>query len=174
MDIEDALASGLKMIIADLTDPLLSKADCNGLFQVITEKFRTTNTAGGKILALDEAHKFMDGVASDGLSESIVDAARLMRHDGMRLVVSTQSPLALAPELLELVSVAIMHQFHSHDWWRYLQHKLPMPDSAFSTILNLTPGHAMVFASRSTLADNLLGLEIRPRLTADFGSSRTN
>ena len=174
VDIEGALASDLQLIIADLTDPLLSKEEANGLFQVITEQFRTTNTRGGKVLALDEAHKFMDGVASDGLSESIVDAARLMRHDGMRLVVSTQSPTALAPELLELVSVAIMHQFHSHDWWSYLQHKLPMPSSAFKSVLSLTPGNAMVFASRSTLPTNLFGVEIRPRLTADFGSSRTN
>jgi hypothetical protein len=32
----------------------------------------------------------MDGVAADGLSEAIVNVARLMRHDGMRLAVSTQ------------------------------------------------------------------------------------
>jgi hypothetical protein len=40
-------------------------------------------TAGsGKMLALDEAHKYMDGVATDGLSQAIVNVARLMRHDG--------------------------------------------------------------------------------------------
>lgn len=71
---------------------------------------------GGKLLVLDEAHKFMDGVVSDGLSQAIVNAARLMRHDGMRLIVSTQSPKALAPELLELVTLAILHRFHSRDW----------------------------------------------------------
>jgi hypothetical protein len=38
-----------------------------------------------------------------------------MRHDGMRIVLSTQSPKALAPELLELVSVAMLHRFHSSD-----------------------------------------------------------
>jgi hypothetical protein len=53
----------------------------------------------------------MDGVKCDGLSESIVDMARLMRHDGMWLI-----PKALAPELLELVSIAILHHFHSQDW----------------------------------------------------------
>ena len=35
---------------------------------------------------LDEAHKYMMGEKSDGLSEAIVNAARLMRHDGLRLV----------------------------------------------------------------------------------------
>ena len=48
--------------------------------------------------------------AGDGLSEAIVNIARLMRHDGMRLAVSTQSPAALAPELLELVTVAVLHR----------------------------------------------------------------
>ena len=95
--------------------------------QVLTEQYRAIPSAqgagagSGKLLALDEAHKFMDGVAADGLSEAIVNVARLMRHDGMRLAVSTQSPAALAPELLELVTVAVLHRFHSRDWcacWR--------------------------------------------------------
>lgn len=64
--------------IADLTDHLLSKEEVNGLFQVVTEQFRSIRVDGGKLLALDEAHKFMDGVKSDGPSEAIVDVARLM------------------------------------------------------------------------------------------------
>ena len=177
IDLTEALSSGLNLIIADLTDPLLSKDEANGLFQVITEQFRSIPVQAGKLLALDEAHKFMDGVKSDGLSEAIVDAARLMRHDGMRLVVSTQSPKALAPELLELVSVAVLHQFHSQDWWTYLRQKLPLPQDAFHTILSNAPGHAMVFASRSAVGDNashVVQLCVRPRLTADFGASRSN
>jgi hypothetical protein len=69
-----------------------------------------------ELLALDEAHKFMNGVAADGLSEAVVNVARLMRHDGLRLAVSTQSPAALAPELLKLITVAVLHRFHSRDW----------------------------------------------------------
>jgi hypothetical protein len=190
MDLEDACESGLNLIIVDLTDPLLSKEEANGLFQVITEQFRAIPIQGGKLLALDEAHKFMDGVATDGLSEAIVNVARLMRHDGMRLAVSTQSPKALAPELLELVSVAVLHQFHSKDWWSYLRRKLPLPENAFNKILSLRAGNAMVFAARNpflgTCAPNagsavvpsltapLFKLRVRPRLTADYGSSRTN
>jgi hypothetical protein len=100
MDLAKALSFGLNLIIVDLTDPLLSKEEANGLFQVVTEQFRSIPVQGGKVLALDGAHKFMDGIKSDGLSEAIVNVARLMRHDGMRLIVSTQSPKALAPELL--------------------------------------------------------------------------
>lgn len=120
----------------------------------------------------------MDGIKSDGLSEAIVNIARLMRHDGMRLAVSTQSPKALAPELLELVTVAFLHRFHSHDWWTYLQSKLPLANDDFEKILNLSPGDALAFASSHSF-DSLVGrgvlpIKVRPRFTADRGASHTN
>ena len=119
-DVLEELGPGI-VVVADLTDPLLASDEANGIFQVLVEQFRAASFPGGcgKLLALDEAHKFMDGSHSDGLSSVIVNAARLMRHDGLRLVVSTQSPKALAPELLELVSVAVLHRFHSQDWFTY-------------------------------------------------------
>ena len=174
MDLSKALNSDMNLIIVDLTDPLLSKEEANSLFQVVTEQFRSIPVKGGKLLALDEAHKFMDGIKSDGLSEAIVNVARLMRHDGIRLAVSTQSPKALAPELLELVSIAMLHHFHSQDWWLYLRQKLPISNEAFEDVLTLDPGNALVFASRHSFESHLLRLHMRPRLTADFGASRTN
>lgn len=92
-----------------------------------SQKCFSIQVAGGKLLALDKVHKFMDGVKSNGPCETIADVDRSMRHDGMRPIVGTQSPKALSPELLELVSVAVLHQFHSRDWWPYLQQKLPLP-----------------------------------------------
>ena len=89
--------------------------------------------------------------ANDGLSKAIVNVARLMRHDGVRLAVSTQSPAALAPELLELVTVAVLHRFHSRDWFSYLAKKLPLPDAARERLMLLKPGHALVFASQHRL-----------------------
>ena len=116
-DLRSACAPGT-LVVADLTDPLLASDEANAVFQVLTEQFRALPVAGGggKVLALDEAHRYMDGAAGDGLSQAVVNVARLMRHDGVRLVVSTQSPRALAPELLELVSAAVLHRFHSRDW----------------------------------------------------------
>ena len=170
------------LVVADLTDPLLASDEANGIFQVLVEQFRAApSTANcGKLLALDEAHKFMDGSASDGLSNAIVNAARLMRHDGLRLAVSTQSPKALAPELLELVSVAVMHRFHSQDWFSYLHAKIPMPDSSLDDFMALTSGQALVFAANRRVNSmqahdgRLLRVDVRARLTADRGASRTN
>jgi len=149
-DLYDVCKPG-NVIVVDLTDPLLARDEANGIFQVLTEQFRAMpiTQASAKVLVLDEAHKYMDGSSgSDGLSGAIVDIARLMRHDGMRLVVSTQSPRALAPELLELVSVAVMHRFHSRDWFQYLSSKLLLHDRYMKSLAELDPGHALVFVSR--------------------------
>jgi DNA helicase HerA-like ATPase len=180
LDLTACSRDGYYFIIADLTDPLLAKEEANGLFQVLTEQFRTLPTKGGKVLCLDEAHKYMSGDKADGLSEAIVNVARLMRHDGIMLVVSTQSPRALAPELLELVTVAALHHFHSPDWWSYLKSKLPLHQDAFERILSLESGEAVAFATSHDLSvDNVEGshclpTRVRPRLTEDLGSSRKN
>ena len=180
LDLISCSKAGYHFIIADLTDPLLSKEEANGLFQVLTEQFRTLPTKGGKVLCLDEAHKYMTGDKADGLSEAIVNVARLMRHDGVRLVVSTQSPKALAPELLELVTIAVLHHFHSPDWWDYLKSKLPLHEGAFERILSLNRGEAVAFATSHDLSvENIEGshclpMRIRPRITEDLGSSRRN
>lgn len=191
-DLSQCCAPG-KLVVVDLTDPLLSSEEANSIFQVLVEQYRGLPSRGGKVLALDEAHKYMKGDLSDGLSAALVNAARLMRHDGVRLMVSTQSPLALAPELLELVSVAFLHRFHSSDWFSYLAKKLPLSDSTWRRLVELQPGHALLFASRHilprewALRDDRRGAErsddggapvfelaVRPRLTADRGASRTN
>jgi hypothetical protein len=54
--------------------------------------------------------------------------------------VSAQSPLALAPELLELVSVAFLYRFHSVDGFAYLSKKLPLSPEAWRTIAERPPG----------------------------------
>ena len=177
LDLVSSSKDGYHLIIADMTDPLLSKEEANGLFQVLTEQFRTLPTKGGKVLMLDEAHKYMMGEKSDGLSEAIVNAARLMRHDGLRLVVSTQSPKALAPELLELVTIAALHHFHSPDWFSYIKQKLPLGDDDFESILSLNSGEAVAFATTHDLYGPGIcsfKMRIRPRITADLGSSRRN
>lgn len=180
-DLRSTCAPGM-LVVVDLTDPLLASDEANGIFQVITEQYRALPLRCGKLLALDEAHKFMDGAADadDGLSKAIVNVARLMRHDGMRLAVSTQSPNALAPELLELLSVAVLHRFHSRDWLTYLERKLPLGVEAWRTLMGLCPGQALVFAGQHAvlssddhgLGDHTFVMQVRPRLTADRGQSR--
>ena len=103
-----------------------------------------------------------------------------MRHDGLRLLVSTQSPLALAPELLELTSLAVLHRFHSADWLAFLNKKLPLAAGAFERVRALQPGTGLVYASRASLQPGappdsaLLQVKVRQRLSADRGSTRAH
>ena len=163
---------------------LLSKDEACGIFQVLTEQYRAIPSIklGGKLLVLDEAHKYMESKQSSGLSSAIVDCARLMRHDGMRLVVSTQSPLSLAPELFELCSMALLHRFFSQDWLDFLCKKLPISRHLGEVISKLESGQALVFSAKHCLSPvglveghgNLYSVAIRNRLTSDRGASRTN
>ena len=124
----------------------------------------------------------MTGKGNEGLDKAILDSARLMRHDGMRLVISTQSPKALNPEILELVSVAILHRFQSRDWFNYLQSKIELSEADFGNIQGLAPGSALVYAGRRLFDNeddygvkekNFL-MHVRPRITQDRGSSLVN
>ncbi|KAI8912900.1 hypothetical protein DFJ77DRAFT_431877 [Powellomyces hirtus] len=164
------------LIIVDLTDPMMSGPEANGIFQVMLSKFLTTPTRAGKLAVFDEAHKYLQHSGNDGLSAALVSAVRQMRHHGIRLAISTQSPKVLPPELLELLSVALIHRCHSKDWFQYLRAKLCLPSDCFKRIMELDTGSALVFSSR--WAPSVLGSEyvrkvrIRSRVTADGGVSK--
>jgi DNA helicase HerA-like ATPase len=173
------------LVVADLTDPMLSADEANGIFQVLLEQFRKKRLDCGKVLACDEAHKYLTGAGNgrEELAAAIVDVVRLMRHDGIRVLISTQSPLALPPELLELVSVTILHSFQSKDWYAYLSSKIHLPEGLFAQIRGLYPGQALVVATKTDVVapkkdecndDHCLALQIRPRLTTDLGRSRVH
>lgn len=195
VDLMDLMASGT-LVIADLTDPLLSPDEANGIFQVLLEQFRNCHLPPGvgRVVAFDEAHKYLcgghggsEGGGKDGLSISIINTVRLMRHEGIRVLVSTQSPLALPHELLELVSVTVAHHFQSHDWYKFLSTKIPMPHDGFSTVKRLKVGEALVVCTKMAYSQDSthdgdfpttndcesIQLQIRPRITANYGSSKT-
>jgi hypothetical protein len=171
------------LVVVDLTDPMMDKESANGIFQVLVEQYRTMSIIPkcGKLLALDEAHKFMDGASTDGLSSAIVDVARTMRHDEMRIAISTQNPKALASELIDLVSTCVMHSFHSKDWFQHLSNKLSLKEENFELIQQLKRGEGLMFCSRASLSDKanesrliVERVRIRERLTADRGATKSN
>ena len=108
-----------------------------------------------------------------------------MRHSGTRVLISTQSPLTIPPELFELVSVVALHRFHSSNWFSYLKMRLPLQEKNFDQILELPTGRALVFSpSWSTLLREVereegererVGIkevQIRERVTFDGGRSK--
>ena len=72
-DLAEVMAAG-RMIVVDLTDPMMAPADANGVFQVLLETFRFKQVHGaGKLVVFDEAHRYM-GLGGEG------DAPRSRDH----------------------------------------------------------------------------------------------
>jgi DNA phosphorothioation-dependent restriction protein DptH len=157
---------------------MLAPEEANGIFQVLLEQFRRVEHPA-KLVVFDEAHKYMSASSRHskvkGLASEMVSVFRQMRHLGMRMVVSTQSPAVLPPEMLELATVAVVHGFHSKDWFKLLQSKTVISDELFLPIQSLQTGEAMVYARRSDITNDGTDcwhmMTIRQRLTMDGGSS---
>ena len=137
-------------------------------------------------MILDEAHKFFDKTNKStlGLVKSIIYVVRNMRHMGIRVIISTQSPLTIAPELFELASIVCCHRFHSKDWFDYISTKIPLPCDGFEKIKELRRGEALIFSSSALPSSSVtttkesedddhvfVGL-IRKRITADKGATK--
>eukprot|EP00750_Incisomonas_marina_P012170 INCI16625.1.p1 GENE.INCI16625.1~~INCI16625.1.p1 ORF type:complete len:415 (+),score=42.11 INCI16625.1:508-1752(+) len=170
-DFDDLMRDGT-MIIADLTDPFLSPSEANGVFQVLLAQFRTHSKQHGKVVVFDEAHRYMD--SSDGLANDIIECARVMRHQGLRVVVSTQSPLVLPPELVNLSTVFVAHRIQSPAWFQFLCQQLPFAEKDFLTSRALRQGEALVYSTYTDFDYTVFKLQVRPRVTADYGETCRN
>lgn len=94
------------------------------LFNICLDLFLEQNPNIGRVVALDEAHKYMTGTAEcEVLTNSLLSNIRLQRHLGLRVIVSTQEP-TISPKLLDLCSVTIVHRFTSPDWLQSLKKHL--------------------------------------------------
>lgn len=76
----------------------------------------------------------MDGLKVDGFLMLLFPCALLILHDSLRLLVSTQSPEALALEVPMLVSLCAMHRFYTRDWLLYYEKKIYLPAEKFTTV----------------------------------------
>lgn len=94
------------------------------LFDICLSLFLEQTSEIGRVVALDEAHKYMtDGAECQALTESLHSTIRLQRHLGTRVIISTQEP-SISPRLLDLCSVTIVHRFTSPDWLMTLANHL--------------------------------------------------
>ncbi|PNY26794.1 Uncharacterized protein TCAP_03275 [Tolypocladium capitatum] len=120
-----------ELTIVDLSCPCVTAESACALFNICLSMFLEQRSDVGRVIALDEAHKYMTDTAECAtLTESLLSAIRLQRHLGARVIISTQEP-TISPKLLDLCSVTIVHRFTSPDWIRNLKQHL-----AGATILN--------------------------------------
>lgn len=94
------------------------------LFGICLSLFLEQDSKIGRVIALDEAHKYMTESADcQTLTESLLSTIRLQRHIAARVIISTQEP-TISPRLLDLCSVTIVHRFTSPDWLSTLKKHL--------------------------------------------------
>ncbi|KAL4944306.1 hypothetical protein BDV06DRAFT_233620 [Aspergillus oleicola] len=158
------------LTIVDLSCPCISPGTACLLFNIclgiFLEPESDVETRVGRVVALDEAHKYMTDTAESAVfTETILQTVRLQRHLGARIIVATQEP-SVSQSLLDLCSVTIVHRFTSPAWLKVLKGHLAAAqktyrnsssmakwsdtDDAASTlferIVRLKVGEALMFA----------------------------
>ncbi|KAL1601986.1 hypothetical protein SLS59_005152 [Nothophoma quercina] len=173
-----------ELTIIDLSDPFLTASTACVLFKLGLEQFLQSR-APAKMVVLDEAHKYMlDTPGSKILTDHLTRVIRLQRHQGARVIISTQEP-TIATELIALCSVTVMHRFTSPAWYIALRKHINAVDDdkeIMQQIENLETGEALVYSPNAVLGKNddgslikatgrLLRLNVRNRVTLDGGAS---
>lgn len=124
-----------QLTIVDLSCPCVTADMACSLFNICLSLFLEQDSAIGRVIALDEAHKYMTYSAEcSTLTESLLSTIRLQRHLAARVIISTQEP-TISPRLLDLCSVTIVHRFTSPDWLESLKKHLA---GASSRVLETT------------------------------------
>ncbi|KAL0940194.1 uncharacterized protein CTRU02_202957 [Colletotrichum truncatum] len=113
-----------QLTVVDLSCPCITAEMACLLFNICLSLFLEQKSNVGKVVALDEAHKYMqESPESKTLTNSLLATIRLQRHLGVRVFISTQEP-TVSTKLLDLCSMTVVHRFTSPDWLRTLRSHL--------------------------------------------------
>ncbi|XXH01566.1 hypothetical protein Hte_007926 [Hypoxylon texense] len=183
------------LTIVDLSDPFFSSDDACTLFSICLSIFLEERHKCGRVVVLDEAHKFLgQSGEAQTLTDDLLSVIRQQRHLGTRVLIATQEP-TLSPVLIDLANATFVHRFLSPRWYKVLEEHLAgaskhgPSDSAFlfNKIVSLRTGEALLFCPTGRLdiaegskegehtvmplSDGYVKIKIRKRLTADGGKS---
>ncbi|KAI9667623.1 MAG: hypothetical protein M1821_000440 [Bathelium mastoideum] len=174
-----------EVTIMDMSCPFIDANTACILFSIGLHNYLQSR-ASGKLIVLDEAHKYMLNVpGAKSLNEDLMRIIRMQRHYGARVVISTQEPVFLT-ELIALCSIAVVHRFSSPEWLNALKKHIPVlgenKHNFLQEIESLRTGTALVYSSNAVLGKNengdllkgtsrLLEVNVRKRVTADGGQS---
>lgn len=166
-----------RLIIVDLRDEYIEKAEALGLFVVMLQIFAEAtwkDETFSKLVVFDEAHKY---ISDNGLVAGLVEIVREMRHKATSILVASQDPPSVPVALIELSTQLYLHRFNSPAWLKHIQ----KANSALrhlepEDLSRLAPGEAFVWASRATDAAftrDTVKVNCRPRVTLHGGGTRT-
>ncbi|KAB8291623.1 hypothetical protein EYC80_006423 [Monilinia laxa] len=167
-----------ELTIVDLSCPCITAEAASSLFDLCLSLFLGVQSNIGKVVALDEAHKYMSASTEDALTKNLLSTIRLQRHLGTRIFISTQEP-TINPALIDLCSMTIVHRFSSPEWLRVLRrHLAALGNSAcnsedddnlikgdlLSEIVRLRVGEALLFAPEAIINASVDNCEERRSL----------
>eukprot|EP00158_Paraphelidium_tribonemae_P009079 Partr_v1_DN28762_c1_g1_i1_m62958 putative Inherit from NOG: Conserved hypothetical, protein len=180
------------LVIVDLTDPFIDTGAACALFDIMLGLFMETKVDSGKVVVLDEAHKYLQATPSSSrLTSHLLSLIRQQRHMATRVIISTQEPTVLPESLIDLSPIIIAHRFSSPAWWNHLKSHVvsdkDQSDTIFENIVRLEPGEAILFSSSALTFDNValcanderykifgsrpVKIRVRKRITRDGGRS---
>ncbi|KAL8795345.1 MAG: hypothetical protein Q9195_002215 [Heterodermia aff. obscurata] len=144
------------LTIVDLSCPFVDDTAACALFNICLELFLESRDNIGRIVALDEAHKFMTlNAASATFTENLLQVIRQQRHLATRVIISTQEP-TISPKLLDLSTMTIVHRFTSPEWFRTLGDHL----AGVSILRNIKCGEAGVKRDAARIFAEIVELRV--------------
>ncbi|TGO08649.1 hypothetical protein BTUL_0198g00100 [Botrytis tulipae] len=164
-----------ELTIVDLSCPCLTVEAASSLFNMCLSLFLEETSNIGKVVALDEAHKYMSNSTGDALTGNLLSTIRLQRHLGTRIFISTQEP-TISPALIDLCSMTIVHRFSSPEWLKCLRSHVAALHSSgsnsqddestrrnvFKEIVTLRVGEALLFAPEAMIYKNCDEINLLP------------
>ncbi|KAI0053073.1 hypothetical protein FA95DRAFT_1552963 [Auriscalpium vulgare] len=139
-----------QLTVIDLSDPFIDPPSACGLFEIILRLFERAEVDTGKVLVVDEAHKYLSQTRNfTGLTRSLLSVIRQQRHLSMRVIVSTQEPTIIPPVIIDLCSVVVLHRFSSKAWWEHLSKHVSADitkEETFDKVVQLKTGQAIIMA----------------------------
>ncbi|KZT20771.1 hypothetical protein NEOLEDRAFT_1140300 [Neolentinus lepideus HHB14362 ss-1] len=186
-----------QLTIIDLSSPFIDPASACGIFEIAVRMFLRANVGTGKVLLVDEAHKYLSvNEGSSCLTSALSTLIREQRHLAMRVIISTQEPTVVPSVLLDLCTVMVLHRFSSPTWWEHIVKHVSADFSdrkVFDKIVRLRTGEAIVLAptglgtfvtpgcinpgpnsnprSLDQFGRRYIVMKTRKRITADGGAS---
>ncbi|GAD92385.1 hypothetical protein MGYG_05822 [Paecilomyces variotii No. 5] len=158
------------LTIVDLSCPFVDENDACALFNICLSLFLENRSTSGRLVALDEAHKFLSTKSNEALefTDTLLSVIRQQRHLGTRVVIATQEP-TLSPLLLDLCNVTIVHRFSSPAWYKMLEGHLAAAligkqrqqksgfnsGDLFEQIVRLKTGKALLFCPTAAVGVNV-------------------
>nr|QCF41197.1 CcxF [Bipolaris sorokiniana] len=138
-----------EITIMDMSCPFVDANTACVLFEIGLQQYLQSKSTG-KIIVLDEAHKYMlKTPGAKSLNETLLQTVRLQRHHGARVIISTQEPTLLT-DLIALCSVTVIHRFSSPEWFSAIKRHIPITDENRDDLMrrieNLKTGQAIVYS----------------------------